>query len=194
MVRLGMSFSLQRASVLAAALACVAGPVSAQAGPEDGWLSSALELVSPPQQLAPQRPSPQVAAFLATVKEFAQPGLQSDAGLLIYPTDSRSPPSALPQPQVAYEPDPQPAYVRSYFRVAPRRLAAPVFTYSTPIGRNGPPSLAVQMQRQSQVVTRGNGEPSQAVRMQQQQQSGSGGAPYGGQRGSQEHRPQPGRG
>ena len=173
MVRLGMSSRLQRASVLAAALACIAGPVSAQAGPEDGWLSSALELVSFPQQLAPQRPSPQVAAFMANVKEFAQPGLQGDAGLLIYPTDSRSPPSALPQPQIAYEPDPQPAYVRSYFRVAPRRLAAPVFTYySTPIGRNGPPSLAVQMQRQSQVVTRGNGEPSQAVRMQQQQLAG----------------------
>jgi hypothetical protein len=82
-----MSTLLQRASVLAAALACIGGPVTAQA---DGN-----------------------SAFLDTVREFADPAYsQTDAGLLIYPTDPADPvPSAAAQPEIVYVPVAEPVYV-----------------------------------------------------------------------------------
>ena len=93
-----MSTLLQRASLLAAALALVT--VRAHAGPNN--------------------------AFLDTVREFADPAYsQSDAGLLIVPDAGPVVAPAPAQPEIVYVPYAEPVYVgepvTNYVYAAPRR-------------------------------------------------------------------------
>ena len=142
-----MGSLLQRASVLAAALACITVNAYAE-GPDKS----------------------EVRAFLDSVREFGQPGLQSDAGLLVYPADPRI--SSAPA-QIVSVPYTGPTYVTNHVQSARRQATAPLWAYPPRVARNGGPSLAVQMQLQSQVVRPGNGGPSQALLMQHQQAMGT---------------------
>lgn len=181
-----MSSTLRRHAVLATAVACLSGPTYALPGPDSGWFDRVLPLVRSPEQVMAQSPdsaaelagsaAPQEPAFMDTVQVFGQPAaaaayLQTDVGLLVYPT---SPIADTPtESQAVYVPYNEPTYVTNYVYVAPHRYTAwiPAYSPRAVIQNNGGPSLARQMQLRSQVVTRGNGMSSPAVQMQHQQAS-----------------------
>jgi len=108
---------LQCVSALTTALACFGASLNAQADPNN--------------------------AFLNTVREFADPAYsQSDAGLLIYPSEPGADPvisQASAQPGIVYVPYPEPVYVTepvtNYVRVGAHQSGAWARTHrSPPIG------------------------------------------------------------
>lgn len=170
-----MSPTQKRASLLAAAIACLGGPAYAQMGSVDSaWYDSVPSFVrfpeSPPLELQTDAgllvyPSDPVIATTL-------PEPPADKGLLVYPSDPGI--SVAPSgPEVVYVPYDVPYVVTNDVYVASHRYPARMPTYSLHAGApsNGGPSLARQMQLRSQVVTRGNGGPSPALQMQRQQRT-----------------------
>ena len=113
---------LQCVSALTTALACFGASLNAQADPNN--------------------------AFLNTVREFADPAyLQSDAGLLIYPSEPGAGPvvfQAPAQQDIVYVPYPEPVYitepVTNYVDVGARQPGAWARTHrSHPIGNTPKP-------------------------------------------------------